>query len=170
MARPEANDAKKSDQHDHQSGKYLTFVLAEESYGIGILKIKEIIGMRPITPVPKLPEFMKGVINLRGKIIPITDLRLRFGFESIPYNERTCIIVVEITIKERAIEMGIIVDSVSEVLNIRGDQIEPTPEFGAQLDSGYLLGIAKVEDGVKILLDIDKVFSDQEMAAIEKAA
>jgi len=165
-----SNDPKEGSAGTKLGGKYLTFVLAEEAYGIGILKIKEIIGMRPITSVPQLPHFMKGVINLRGKIIPIIDLRLRFGFAPVPYNERTCIIVVEISLKERSVEMGIVVDAVSEVLTIRSEQIEPTPEFGSQVDASYLLGIAKAEDGVKILLDIDKVLSDQEIATLEKAA
>jgi purine-binding chemotaxis protein CheW len=153
-----------------KEGKYLTFTLAEEEYGIGILKIKEIIGLKPITTVPQTPEFVKGVINLRGKVIPVVDLRLRFGMDAIDYTERTCIIVVEVDGQTGTIQIGIVVDSVSEVLNIREEEIEDTPTFGAKLNTDYILGMAKMEGGVKILLDIDKVLSDQEIAQLEKAA
>jgi len=150
--------------------KYLTFVLAGEEYGIGILKIKEIIGMMPITTVPQTPEFVKGVINLRGKVIPVMDLRLRFGMEAIDYTERTCIIVVEIEGTAGTVQIGIVVDSVSEVLNIKGQDIEETPTFGTKLNTDYILGMAKVEGGVKILLDIDRVLSQEEVALLDKAA
>jgi purine-binding chemotaxis protein CheW len=153
-----------------KEGKYLTFTMAEEEYGIGILKIKEIIGMMPITTVPQTPEFVKGVINLRGKVIPVVDLRLRFGMDSIDYTERTCIIVVEIEGQSGTVMIGIVVDSVSEVLNIKGDDIEETPTFGTKLNTDYILGMAKVEGGVKILLDIDRVLSAEEIANLEKAA
>ena len=153
-----------------REGKYLTFTLAEEEYGIGILKIKEIIGMMPITTVPRTPDFVKGVINLRGKVIPVVDLRLRFGMEAVEYNERTCIIVVEIEGHTGTILTGIVVDSVSEVLNIKGGDIEDTPIFGKKLNTDYILGMAKMEGGVKILLDIDQVLSNEEMATLEKAA
>jgi purine-binding chemotaxis protein CheW len=153
-----------------REGKYLTFSLAGEEYGIGILKIKEIIGMMPITTVPQTPEFVKGVINLRGKVIPVIDLRLRFGMEKVEYTERTCIIVVELKSRAADLQIGIVVDSVSEVLNIRGDEIEDTPTFGTRLDTDYILGMAKMEGGVKILLDIDRVLSAEEVAALESAA
>jgi len=153
-----------------REGKYLTFSLAEEEYGIGILKIKEIIGMMPITSVPQTPEFVKGVINLRGKVIPVIDLRLRFGMEAIDYTERTCIIVVEIEGESCTVMIGIVVDAVSEVLNVNGEDIEDTPTFGAKLNTEYILGMAKMEGGVKILLDIDRVLSDEEIAVLEKAA
>lgn len=153
-----------------REGKYLTFTLAEEEYGIGILKIKEIIGMMSITTVPQTPEYVKGVINLRGKVIPVIDLRLRFGIVSIDYTERTCIVVVEIEGTTGTVQIGIVVDSVSEVLNIKRDDIEDTPTFGTKLDTEYILGMAKMEGGVKILLDIDKVLSVEEIADLEKAA
>ena len=166
--------AKKMDQavkamHDRE-GKYLTFSLADEEYGIGILKIKEIIGMMPITTVPQTPEFVKGVINLRGKVIPVVDLRLRFGMDAIDYTERTCIIVVEIEGQAGTVMIGIVVDSVSEVLNIKGDDIAETPTFGTKLNTDYILGMAKMEGGVKILLDIDRVLSAGEVEALRKAA
>ena len=153
-----------------REGKYLTFTLAEEEYGIGILKIKEIIGMMPITTVPQTPEFVKGVVNLRGKVIPVVDLRLRFGMNAIDYTERTCIIVVEIEGESNIVLIGIVVDSVSEVLSIKGEAIEDTPTFGTKLNTDYILGMAKMEGGVKILLDIDSVLSNEEVAVLEKAA
>jgi purine-binding chemotaxis protein CheW len=153
-----------------REGKYLTFSLAGEEYGIGILKVKEIIGLMPITPVPKTPSFVKGVINLRGKVIPVADLRLKFDMEEMAYTERTCIIVVEIKEGLGNVLMGIVVDSVSEVLNIKSGEIEDTPAFGTQMDTEYILGMAKTGGGVKILLDIDKVFGGEEITTLEQAA
>jgi purine-binding chemotaxis protein CheW len=155
---------------EEREGKYLTFTLADEEYGIGILKIKEIIGMMPVTTVPQTPRFVKGVINLRGKVIPVIDLRLRFGIKAIDYTERTCIIVVEIDGTVGTVQIGIVVDSVSEVLNIKGEDIEDTPTFGTKLDTNYILGMAKMEGGVKILLDIDRVLNSKEISVLEKAA
>jgi len=149
-----------------KEGKFLTFTLADEEYGIGILKIKEIIGMMPITSVPQTPDFVKGVINLRGKVIPVVDLRRRFGMKAIDYTERTCIIVVEIQGETGMVMIGIVVDSVSEVLNIKREDIEETPTFGTRLNTDYILGMAKIEGGVKILLDIDRVLSAEEAAML----
>ncbi|MBF0509249.1 MAG: purine-binding chemotaxis protein CheW [Deltaproteobacteria bacterium] len=153
-----------------REGKYLTFSLANEEYGIGILKVKEIIGMMPITTVPQTPGFVKGVINLRGKVIPVIDLRLKFGMDPIDYTDRTCIIVVEVKMESGAIIMGIVVDSVSEVINIKGSEIEDTPTFGAKLNTDYILGMAKTEGGVKILLEIDRVLKEEDMVAMGGAA
>ena len=153
-----------------REGKYLTFSMADEEYGIGILKIKEIIGMMPITSVPQTPDFVKGVINLRGKVIPVVDLRLRFGMEAIDYTERTCIIVVEIEVHSGTVMIGIVVDSVSEVLNVKGEDIEDTPTFGTKLNTDFILGMAKIGGGVKILLDIDQVLSSAEISLLQKAA
>jgi purine-binding chemotaxis protein CheW len=144
-------------------GKYLTLTLADEEYGIRIRKIKEIIGMMPITSVPQTPAYVKGVINLRGRVIPIVDLRIRFGMPITDYTERTCIIVVEIAGQSSTVMMGIVVDSVSEVLNIKGEEIGDTPTFGTKLNTDYILGMAKMEGRVKILLDIDKVLTGQEL-------
>ena len=160
-------DETMSDSTDRE-GKYLTFTLANEDYGIGILKIKEIIGMMPITSVPRTPDFVKGVVNLRGKVIPVVDLRLKFGMPEIDYTERTCIIVVEISGQSGAIKIGIVVDAVSEVLNIKGEDIENTPVFGTRVNTDYILGMAKTGGCVKILLDIDKVLSSQEISSLEK--
>ena len=150
-----------------REGKYLAFTLANEEYGVDILKIKEIIGMMPITSVPQTPVFLKGVINLRGKVIPIVDLRLKFGMQSIDYTDRTCIVVVEIAGQEENLLMGSIVDTVSEVLNIKEEEIEDAPGFGSKLKTDYILGMAKTKEGVKILLDIDKVLSSDELIVIE---
>ncbi len=151
-------------------GKYLTFTLAREDYGISILKIKEIIGMMPITSVPRTPDFVKGVFNLRGKVIPVVDLRLKFGMEPMDYTDRTCIVVVEIAGSQSTLMMGVVVDSVSEVLNVKGEEVEKPPTFGNRLDSEYLLGMAKTESGVKILLDIDRVLSAEEIVGLTKTA
>lgn len=151
-----------------KEGKYLTFTLANEEYGIGILKIREIIGMMPITTVPQTPPFFKGVINLRGKVIPVVNLRIRFGMEEVDYSERTCIIGVEIAGLHGIVLIGIVVDTVSEVLNVVSDEIEDTPIFGTKLDTDKILGIAKMEGGIKILLDIDQILMIDEIEMLKK--
>jgi purine-binding chemotaxis protein CheW len=153
----------------NREGKYLTFSLAKEEYGIGILRVKEIIGMMPITTIPRVPGFVKGVINLRGKVIPVMDLRMKFGMEEIGYTERTCIIVVEIAGQTGSVLVGIVVDAVSEVLNIKGNDIEDTPTFGEKLNTDYILGMAKISGGVKILLDINEVLTGEEIVSLDKA-
>jgi len=140
-------------------GKYLTFVLSDEEYGIEILKVREIIGVMTITPVPQSPDYIKGVINLRGKVIPVVDLRLKFGFPEKEYTKETCIIVVEVN----NVLTGIIVDTVSEVLDIAAENMEPAPHFGDGIDTNVFLGIAKIKNKVKILLDIDKVLRMEEI-------
>ena len=145
-----------------RGGKYLTFILAEEEYGLEILKVREIIGIMDITAVPQMPHFVKGVINLRGKVIPIIDLRLKFGLEPAEYTEETCVIVVDV-----GNLTGIIVDTVQEVLDIKGDQIDPPPPLGATVDTSFVLGMGKVKDDVKILLDIEKVLDAEELRQIE---
>lgn len=149
------------------AGKYLTFDLAEEEYGVEILRVREIIGMMAITPVPKTPEYVLGVINLRGKVIPVVDLRLKFGLPYKEPDERTCVIVVEMASDGGGtVQMGIVVDRVNEVVDVKAADIEPTPSFGVSLDTAFILGMAKVGEKVKILLDIDKVLTATEMAAI----
>ncbi len=156
--------------NDTKAGKYLTFKLADEDYGISLLKVREIIGMMPITSVPRTPEFVKGVINLRGKVIPVTDLRLRFAMPENDYTDRTCIIVVEVSGQESTVQMGIVVDAVTEVLPVQDHEIEPAPEFGTDVDTRYILGMANMEGAVKILLDIDRVLTDAEIAALADVA
>ncbi len=155
---------------ERRTGKYLSFLLDGEECGMNIIMVREIIGMMPITTVPQTPEFVKGVINLRGKVIPVVDLRLRFGIEAIDYTDRTCIVVVEIKGTAGTVQIGIVVDAVSEVLNIRGEDIEDTPTFGTKLNTDYILGMAKVEGNVRILIDINRLLSGEEIAALEKAA
>lgn len=153
----------------HLAGKYLTFLLGEESYGLGILKVQEIIGMQSITRIPRTPDYVRGVINLRGKVIPVIDLRLRFAMEEAEVSRKTCIIVVQVSKEESSITMGIVVDEVSEVLEISADQIEPAPAFGTQVETSFVLGIAKTEDAVKILLDIDRIMTEGEMANLARS-
>jgi purine-binding chemotaxis protein CheW len=153
-----------------REGKYLTFRLGEEEFGIGILKVKEIIGMMAFTPIPRTPEFVKGVINLRGKVIPVLDLRLKFSLEPIPYDERTCIVVVQAQGETISTSIGLVVDAVNEVANIKGEDIENTPCFGVRLDTAYILGMAKSGENVRILLDIDRVLGTEELSLLNQAA
>jgi purine-binding chemotaxis protein CheW len=140
------------------AGKYLTFILHQESYGIDVLKVREIIRLTRITAVPQMPAYVRGIINLRGKIIPVMDLRLRFGFVDSPTTEQTCIIVVQVRLLEgKSTQMGLIVDGVEEVLNFAAADIEETPDFGSQIATDYILGMAKVRGAVKTLLDVDRV-------------
>lgn len=145
-------------------------MLAREQYGIAILKIREIIGLVPITPMPRTPEFVKGVANLRGKVIPVLDLRLRFGLQAAPYDERTCIIVVDMADDQGAKSLGLVVDGVNEVANIHGEDVEPAPSLGLAVDTSFILGLAKSGREVKILLDIDQVLNQDEMVALSKVA
>ena len=150
-----------------QQGKYLTFRLAEEEYGLEILKVQEIIKMMTITQVPRTPDFVRGVINLRGKVIPVVDLRLKFGMEAKDTTDKTCVIVVQVMRHETTVTMGIIVDEVSEVLDIAAGEIEEAPSFDTNVDTQFILGMAKAKGGVKILLDINKVLASNEPAKIE---
>jgi purine-binding chemotaxis protein CheW len=142
-----------------KDGKYLTFSLGAEEYGLEILKVREIIGYIEVTAVPQTPHHVKGVINLRGQVIPVVDLRAKFGMETAEVTEQSCIIVVEIVQSSRTCSMGIIVDRVQEVLDIIGDNIEDAPQFGASVNTDFILGMGKVDNTVKILLDIDKVLA-----------
>lgn len=141
-----------------QGGKFLTFFLAGEEYGIEILKVHEIIGFYPITRVPHTQECLKGVINLRGKVIPVIDLRSRFGMPAVDSTSETCIIVVH----KRGVEVGVMVDRVSEVIDIRDGEIEPAPSFGNGVNTEFILGIGTTQQKVRILLDIDRVIPSGE--------
>ena len=138
-------------------GKFLTFTLGNEEYGLPVLKVREIIKVMDITPVPQVPEHVLGVINLRGKVIPVIDLRRKFGFAATDHSERTCIIVVDVDLATTRVMMGVVVDSVSEVLNVSDAEMEETPDFGGRTTTDYILGLAKVKGDVKILLDLDRV-------------
>ena len=150
--------------------KFLTFLMANEKYGLEILKVREIIGIMDVTPVPTTPAFVRGVINLRGKVIPVVDLRLKFGMDAKEDTQRTCIIVVHLTRESQEMIMGIIVDEVSEVLDIDQDQIEPPPSFGADIRTDFILGMGKVNQRVVTMLDIDRVLSEREIALVENSA
>lgn len=157
------NEPAAATQIDARAGKYLTFQLAQEEFGIRVLKVREIMGLQEITAVPQTPSHVKGVINLRGKVVPVIDLRLKFGMQAAEYTQRTCIIVTQVQGESTSVMMGIVVDGVSEVLNLSGTEIEDTPDFGDSSGTQYLLGMAKVKGKVKILLDIDRVLSTLEL-------
>ncbi len=154
----------KKESRNSKGGKFLTFFLSSEEYGIEILKVQEIIGVLAITPIPRTPAFIKGVINLRGRIIPIVDLRLKLSMEEAKHTEETCFIVV----KAHGMHMGVVVDKVSEVLDIAAENVEEAPSMGEDINTDYILGIGKAGDKVKLLLDIDKVLSEQDMKALTK--
>ncbi len=153
-----------------KAGKYLTFELGDEVYGLEILKVQEIIGMMTITRVPKTPDFVRGVINLRGKVIPVMELRQKFGLDTKEDTEKTCIIVVQVNSGGSNITMGTLVDEVSEVLDISADQLEETPSFGTNVDTNFIMGIGKVDKKVIMLLDIDKVLSATDLNVIKKVS
>lgn len=147
-----------------KEGKYLTFALGNEEFGLEILKVREIIGYMDITAVPQTPQHVKGVINLRGQVIPVVDLRAKFGMDTTEVTEETCIIVVEICQAATRFQTGIVVDYVQEVLDIAGGDIEDAPQFGSSFDAEFILGMGKIGDSVKILLDIDKVLAGDELS------
>jgi purine-binding chemotaxis protein CheW len=153
-----------------RAGKYLTFKLGSEEFGLEILKVQEIIQMQSITRVPRTPEFVRGVINLRGKVIPVVDLRLKFGMDAMEDTEKTCIVVVQIRNASSVVVMGTIIDEVREVLDIPEASIEDTPSFGTSIDTEFILGMGKIGQNVKILLDIDKVLSAQEISNVVAAS
>jgi purine-binding chemotaxis protein CheW len=147
-------------------GKYLTFILNNEVYGIEILKVREIIGIMDVTSVPQTPQYMKGVINLRGKVIPVIDLRLKFSMQEGEHSLETCTIVVEVN----NASIGLIVDSVSEVIEINGDEIEDAPQFGQGIDTNFIMGLGKIKETIVILLDIANVLSAEELSMVEEIA
>jgi len=147
---------------ERRSGKYLAFFLGAEEFGIPVMAVREIMGMQDITAVPQTPVHVKGVLNLRGRVIPVIDLRLKFGLDFVEYGQRTSIIVVKVG----EITMGVIVDGVSEVLNLTSAEIEDTPDFGTGISTPYLLGMAKSKGRVRMLLDIDQVLSTQDLQGL----
>ncbi len=152
-----------------RGGKYLSFFLDREEFGVEIDKVKEIMGVVPIRPLPKAPAYIKGVINLRGQMIPIVDLRLKFGMEKADYTPKTCIVILEIGETAGLLKIGIIVDTVLEVLNIREDEIEDAPSFGAGIETEYIRGLAKTNGKIKILLDMEKVLRSEVLLAPGRA-
>ncbi len=152
------------------AGKYLTFRLGPEEYGLEILQVREIIGLMDITMVPRTPEWVRGVINLRGKVIPVVDLRLKFAMEPTPDTNQTCIIVVEVAHGDDTLQMGVVVDEVSEVRDISADMIDATPAFGSSVETEFILGMGKVGSAVVMLLDINRVLSTEEMSVVDQVA
>ncbi|HUX06031.1 MAG TPA: chemotaxis protein CheW [Acidobacteriota bacterium] len=159
---------KKDESLAEKAGKYLTFTLGDEVYGLEILKVQEIIGMMSVTRVPRTPDFIRGVINLRGKVIPVVDLRIKFGLDAKDDTEKTVIIVVQVIRDSQPVTMGTIVDEVSEVMDIEAGQIEPPPQLGADVDTDFILGMGKIADKVVMLLDADKVLTGTEIELIDK--
>ena len=166
MTTSAAQEKEPTDTVANRKGKYLTFALAEEEFGLEILKVREIIGYVEVTAVPQTPHYVKGVINLRGQVIPVVDLRAKFGMETTGVTDETCIIVVETTQAGRTFSTGIIVDRVQEVLAIAGEQIEDAPQFGAAVNTDFILGIGKVDNSVKLLLDIDCVLTGDALSVM----
>jgi purine-binding chemotaxis protein CheW len=153
---------------DHRAGKYLAFHVGPEQFAIGVLSVREIMGMQDITAVPHTPAYVKGVINLRGKVVPVIDLRVKFAMPETEYSARTCIIVVNVSDGKDSVLMGVIVDSVSEVASISGDEIEDPPDFGQGENLKFLAGIAKTKGEVKLLLNIEKVLTTSEIEGLGK--
>jgi len=157
------------------AGKYLTFQLGKEAYGIGIMKVQEIVGVMPVTRMPKLPAFVRGLVNLRGKVIPVFDLRLKFGLEKKEDTDRTCIIVVRLSLDGNSadaseVTLGIIVDEVAEVVNVPAEAIEPAPAFGSSVDVSFLLGVGKMGNKVVMLLDADRILPREELQSVTQEA
>lgn len=163
LEKPETYTAQKS-------GKFLLFNLDENSYGISILKVSEIIGITTITAIPKVPQFMKGVINLRGKIIPVIDLRIKFGMPERSYDKNTCIIIINLNVENLSKQIGVVVDIVSEVCDIDSSNIEEPPSYGNEngSDNNFLSGIGKIKENVVMLLDIDRTIFSEEILHIIK--
>jgi purine-binding chemotaxis protein CheW len=156
---------------DPRAGKYLTFTLGKEEFGIHVLRVKEIMGVQDITAVPGTPAHLKGVLNLRGKIIPVVDLRLKFDLPDAPFTQTTCIVVVQVNQSGEQAEqsmIGLIVDGVSEVVNLNGSEIDDAPDFGEGIETPFVLGIAKCKTGVKILLRIEDILTFTELRGIKE--
>ena len=151
-------------EEDTQKGRFLTFKLGEESFGLEIRYVTEIVGIQPITQIPEVPKYVKGIINLRGKVISVIDVRLKFQKQPIEYNERTCIIVIDID----EISIGLIVDNVSEVVSINDEDIVPPPSYKTGFQNKYIKGVGKSKDGVKLLLDCNKLLTNEEKQNINE--
>ncbi|HAH61588.1 MAG TPA: chemotaxis protein CheW [Treponema sp.] len=150
--------------------RFLSFTVDNENYCMDILKVKELMGMTAITPLPRTPQFIRGVINLRGQIIPIIDLRLKFGLPFQEYTKRTCIIVVEVNFEEENILMGLVVDAIQDVVSIPEDKMSKIPYINARIKSEYIKGIADTPEGMKIVLDVLKILNDEELAVVKDSA
>jgi purine-binding chemotaxis protein CheW len=152
-----------------RAGKYLTFELSNEVYGLPVLRVREVIGKQGVAKIPHAPEYVKGVINLRGKVIPIIDLRMKFGLKQVEQTDRTCIIVVQLNVRKSTVLAGAVVDRVSEVVTVAAADIDDTPDFGDGTNLPYVLGIAKTKDGVRILVDPDVLFEVAQLMQMQAA-
>ena len=155
---------------DHLTGKYLMFALGSEQFAISIIRVREIIGLTPITPIPGTPNYVNGVINLRGRVIPVVNLRLKLGMEDCPPTDRTCIVLVEYRDRQGTRDIGMIVDSVSEVLFVQGQDIDESPDIISKFDGEYILGMAKLTGGIKIVLDVDRLNLGADLAELDESA
>ena len=163
---PAPNTVDHNQRFTRAGNKYLIFRLGMEHFGIRVLKVREILGLQEITSVPHAPAFLKGVFNLRGKVIPAIDLRLRLQMPPVEYSPRTCIIVVSLSGSEGPVPTGLIVDGVAEVVNVAESDIKPTPSLGADVDTSYLLGIATAKNEVRLMLDIDRTLTTDQFEAM----
>src|SRR5574340_956544 len=152
-----------------ETTQYLTFSLEEEVFALDISKVREVLDITDITKVPRTPEYMKGVINLRGNVVPVVDMRLKFGMPGIETTVNTCIIIVEVTLEGQTVVLGALADSVQEVLEFEPAQIEPAPRIGTRLRTEFLRGMGKRDNRFVMILDIDKVFSADELELVENA-
>ncbi|HOG65741.1 MAG TPA: chemotaxis protein CheW [Spirochaetota bacterium] len=151
-------------------GKYLTFKLGEELYAVDILKVQEIIGMQSVIRIPKTPQYVRGMINLRDRVIPIIDLRLKFDMEHKEDTRRTCIIVLQVSVDTRQVIIGAVVDEVSEVIDLNQDELQPAPSFGSALDTHMIIGIGRTKEKVIMLLDADTLLSTEEIFSLKEVA
>jgi purine-binding chemotaxis protein CheW len=153
----------------NETTQYLTFILDDEVFALDISKVREVLDFTTITKVPRTPEFMRGVINLRGSVVPVVDMRLKFGMTKTEKTVNTCIIIVEVTLDEEALVLGALADSVQEVFDLEPKQIEPSPKIGTQLRTDFIKGMGKQDDNFIIILDIDRIFSSNELAIVQEA-
>lgn len=151
------------------SDQYVTFSLAEELFGVEVSRTREILSLTPITKVPQTPDYLLGVINLRGQVVPVVDMRLKLGLPATDETEDTCIIVIEVQVDGEAIVVGALADAVREVIEVRDDQIEPPPRLGTKLNTEFISGMGKVDEQFMILLNIDRVFSSEELVMVQDA-
>ena len=157
------------DESKVTSCQYVTFSLGDELFGVEVTRTREILSLTPVTKVPQTPDYLLGVINLRGQVVPVVDMRLKLGMPAVEETEDTCIIVVEVQVEDESIVVGALADAVREVLEIRTDQIEPAPRLGTRLNTEFITGMGKVDDQFMILLNIDRIFSDDELTIVQDA-
>jgi purine-binding chemotaxis protein CheW len=155
-------------EHNSMTNKYLTFVLATEEYAVDILRVQEIKGWSKVTPIPNTPDYIRGVINLRGTIVPIIDLRLRFSLDRLDYGQTTVVVVVKVVSGSRERIMGIVVDAVSDVYDVAENEIKPPPDFGSVISMKFIRGLATVNEKMVIILDIDRLLNSGELAIVEQ--